>query len=300
MSDIVKGNRITARIRAYAPYLLAGGLFALGLWALYHLLSQVKLADVALQIRATPWTTMALALLATLCGYLALAGYDWSALRYIRKSLPLPVVISGSLMAYAFGNTIGLSAVSGGAVRWRVYSGLGLDGYDVAAVSAFAAVSTGVAATLVGLVALVIDPAALGTTLPFAASTIRAAALMAVAVIALPLLAASLSGKALRLGRFTLRVPSPPLLGAQILFGLGYVGFACLTLYLLLPAGDIGFPTFLAVFAAGTMAGIVTTFPVGSAFLKLLCWRQCLLRLPRTRWQPRFFCIGWSITCCPL
>ncbi|WP_169052399.1 YbhN family protein [Tabrizicola sp. YIM 78059] len=139
------------RIKAAFPYIVAAGLFAVGLWALYRLLAPVNLAEVAAQVHATPWTTLALALAATFCGYLSLAGYDWSALRYIGKPLPVPVVLTGGLMAYAFGNTIGLTAVSGGAVRWRVYSGLGLDGYDVAAVSTFAAVSFGVAATVVGL-----------------------------------------------------------------------------------------------------------------------------------------------------
>lgn len=166
-------SEVWVRFVAALPYFLAAGLFALGLFALYKLLVPVNFKDVAAQIRGTPWSTLALALLATLGGYLSLAGYDWSALRYIGKTLPLPVVLTGGLMAYAFGNTIGLSAVSGGAVRWRVYSGLGLDGYDVAAVSTFAAVSFGVAATLVGLGALAVHPGALATLMPFAPGTLR-------------------------------------------------------------------------------------------------------------------------------
>ena len=93
-------------------------------------------------------------------GYLFLVGYDWSGLRYIGKPLPLPVTVTGGLMAYAFGNTIGLSAVSGGAVRYRIYSGFGLDAYDVAAVSTFCAVSYGVAASVVGLAAVALFPGA--------------------------------------------------------------------------------------------------------------------------------------------
>lgn len=255
--------RLVANFISALPYVLAAGLFALGLYALYRLLAPVNLADVVAQIRATPWTTMALALVATLGGYLALAGYDWSALRYIGKPLPIPVVLTGGLMAYAFGNTIGLSAVSGGAVRWRVYSGLGLDGYDVAAVSTFAAVSFGVAATVVGLGALAIHPGALAAVLPFSAPTIRLAAIGVILVIVLPLIWASVSGRTLAVGRFTLHAPSLPILGGQILFSLGDIGFSALTLYLLLPVSDIGFFTFLAVFAAATMAGIVSHVPGG-------------------------------------
>ncbi|UXU75920.1 MULTISPECIES: bifunctional lysylphosphatidylglycerol flippase/synthetase MprF [unclassified Paracoccus (in: a-proteobacteria)] len=256
-------DRQWPRLRAVLPYMLAAGLFALGLWALYRLLAPVNLADVAAQVRATPWTTLALAFLATLGGYLALAGYDWSALRHIGKPLPVPVVLTGGLMAYAFGNTIGLTAISGGAVRWRIYSGLGLDGYDVAAVSTFAAISFGIAATVVGLGALALHPGALAAVLPFAPATIRLAAIAIVLAIALPLVWAAVSGRSLTLGRFTLQAPSLSVLGGQILFSLGDIGFSSLTLYLLLPASGMDFLTFLAVFAAATMAGIVSHVPGG-------------------------------------
>lgn len=255
------------RLRSALPFIFAAGLFGLGLWALYRLLAPVNLTDLAAQVHTTPWTTLALALTATLCAYLSLAGYDWSALRYIGKPLPVPVVLTGGLMAHAFGNTIGLTVVSGGAVRWRVYSGLGLDGYDIAAVSTFAAVSFGVAETLVGLVALATDPSVLVTVLPIAQTTVRLAAvgivLGIIVVIVLPLVWASVSGRTLTLGRFSLHAPSLPILGGQVLFSLGDIGFSALTLYLLLPGSDLGFPAFLAIFAAATMAGIVSHVPGG-------------------------------------
>ncbi|MBN2629289.1 MAG: bifunctional lysylphosphatidylglycerol flippase/synthetase MprF [Rhodobacteraceae bacterium] len=256
-------SAVRAQLRTALPFLLAGGLFALGLYALYHLLASVHLADVAAQFRATPRTTLLLALLTTLCGYLALTGYDWSGLRYIGKSLPLPVVLTGGLLAYAFGNTIGLTAVSGGAVRWRLYSGLGLDGYDVAAVSTFSAVSSGLAVTILGLCALVVDPQALVAVLPMGNTALRLGAVAVIVAIVGPLVWASVRQKALKLGRFRLVAPTPGILGAQVLFGLADVGFAALTLYLLLPVGDIGFVPFLAVFAAAIMAGIVSHVPGG-------------------------------------
>ncbi|PTW52081.1 bifunctional lysylphosphatidylglycerol flippase/synthetase MprF [Rhodovulum kholense] len=252
-----------ARLRAGFPYLLAAGLFVLGLVALYKLLAAVNFADVVAQVRATPWSTVGLALAATAASYISLVGYDWSALRFIGKPLKFPVVLAGGFMAYAFGNTIGLSAVSGGAVRWRVYSALGLDGYDVAAVSTFAAVSFGVAATVVGLGALAVHPGALAAVLPLAPGTVRMLALAGVALIALPLLWASLRQGCVKLGRFTLRAPAPGDLAAQIVFCLGDIGFAAATLYLLMPANDLGFATFLALFAAATMAGVLSHVPGG-------------------------------------
>ncbi|MBL3567757.1 hypothetical protein JMM59_22540, partial [Rhodovulum sulfidophilum] len=42
------------RLRAVFPYVLAAGLFVLGLLALYRLLATVDFTDVVAQVRATP------------------------------------------------------------------------------------------------------------------------------------------------------------------------------------------------------------------------------------------------------
>lgn len=252
-----------ARWRQLLPYLVATGLFAAGLYALSRLLAEVDVREVAAQVRATPWPRTALAMLTTLAGYLFLAGYDWSALRHIGKPLPVPVAMTGGLMAYAFGNTIGLSAISGAAVRWRVYSGLGLDGYDIAAISTFTAMSFGVGATLIGCSALALHPGALGPVLPLGEGTVRMLALGAIAAVLLPLGWAGIARRELAFGRFRLHAPRPGVLVTQIAICLGDLGFSALTLYLLLPAGEIGFPTFLAVFAAAVMAGVLSHVPGG-------------------------------------
>jgi phosphatidylglycerol lysyltransferase len=254
---------IWARAKHLIPVVVALALFAAGAYALYHLLATVQLSQVMAQVRAVPVTTMSAALLSTFLAYLSLVGYDWSALRFIGKPLPLPVTITGGLLAYSFGNTIGLAAVSGGAVRYRIYSGLGLDAYEVAAISTFTAVSFGVAATLVGFTSLAIHPGALGPLAFVSEGQLRLIAICGVLGIVLPLLWAAISQKTLTIGRFTLRAPSPSLLAAQVVFSLCDIGFAALALYLLLPTGDLGFLTFVAVFAAATRAGIISHVPGG-------------------------------------
>ena len=251
------------RLRGTMPYLVALMLFGLGMFALYRLLAPVDIHALAAQIQSTPLHLVSLALLSSLAGYLCLAGYDWSALHHIGKPLPLPVVLSGGFLAYAFGNTIGLTAVSGAAVRWRLYSGLGLDGYDIAAVSTFTAMAFGVAVTLVGLAALAVHPAALASVLPLSATSVRLQAIAAILIVVLPLIWASLTRRQLKIGRFTLNAPSPGMLVVQLLISLGDIAFSALTLYLLLPDGGPDFLTFLPIFAAATMAGVLSHVPGG-------------------------------------
>lgn len=246
-----------------APLLVAAALFALGLLALHHLLAPVGLHEVMNEVRATPWPTLALALLATAAGYACLAAYDVIALRHIGKALPLPVALGGGLMAYAFGNTIGLTAITGGAVRWRVYGGLGLDGYDIAAISTFSAVSFGLAVTALGLFALVWQPTALAPVWALAPAVVQGVAATLLLALVAVLVWAARRGHTLRLGRFALRAPTLPVLGAQFLVSVGDIGFSALTLYLLLPASDVGFVMFLAVFAVAVMAGVLSHVPGG-------------------------------------
>lgn len=245
------------------PYLVVLALFAMGSFALYRLLAEVDIQAVAAQIRSTPWRIIVLALLSTFAGYLCLAAYDWSALRHIGKPLSAPVAMSGGFLAYAFGNTVGLTAISGGAVRWRLYSGLGLDGYDIAAVSTFTAMAYGVAATLIGLSALAVHPTALASVLPLDPAGARLLAIIAVLVILVPLVWASATRRRLSIGRFSLKAPTPKLLAFQLLISLGDIAFSALTLHLLLPSGGPGFLAFVAIFAAATMAGVLSHVPGG-------------------------------------
>ena len=146
-------------LRSAAPILLGAVLFALGLYALYHLLEPVNPADVAAQIKATPVATLAAALGATAVGYVALVFYDWFGLRFIGKTLNRGIVALGGFLGFAFGNTIGVSVVSGAAVRYRIYASAGLNAYEVAALSGYIAVALGTGLTLVGLGALPSIPA---------------------------------------------------------------------------------------------------------------------------------------------
>jgi phosphatidylglycerol lysyltransferase len=66
-------------------------------------------------LRATPAASLAAALAATALSYLALIGYDVSALRYARAHAPLRTILLASFSGFAIGNAVGLGAFSGGA-----------------------------------------------------------------------------------------------------------------------------------------------------------------------------------------
>jgi phosphatidylglycerol lysyltransferase len=250
-------------LRSAAPVVLGAALFSLGLYALYHLLKPVNPADVVAQIRATPGTALAAALGATAIGYLALLFYDWFGLRFIGKSLDRRIVALGGFLGYAFGNTIGVSVVSGGAVRYRIYSAVGLNAFEVAAVSAYIAIALGTGLTLVGVAALAVHPGAVGALLPYAPSTIQTVA-AAITAGSLGLIVwMSATQRAISLRGHTLRLPPPADLGGQLVVTLIDIAAASFALWILLPAGKPDYTTFVAVYAAATMIGVLSHVPGG-------------------------------------
>lgn len=261
--DRAAGLSARAMLRKHAAVLVTLCLFVAGALALYRLLAPLDMRTVIQELRATPWHAILGALAASAAGYAALIGYDWSALSYIGKRLPLPTVILGGFLGYAFGNTIGLSAVSGGAVRYRIYSALGLDAFDVAAIATFAATAYGIGSTLLGLGALAWHPQALTGIVPMDPETLRLWSLAGLAGSTGVLLGLALRGGALRLGRFTIRAPRIRELIRQMAFTVIEILAAALVLYMLLPSGSLPYANLLVVYAVASMAGVVSHVPGG-------------------------------------
>ena len=66
-------------------------------------------------------------------GYFTLTFYDLFALRTIgRKDVPYRVAALAGFTSYSVGHNVGASVFTGGAVRYRIYSGWGLDAIEVA------------------------------------------------------------------------------------------------------------------------------------------------------------------------
>ncbi|MDP5345881.1 MAG: bifunctional lysylphosphatidylglycerol flippase/synthetase MprF [Paracoccaceae bacterium] len=260
-------NLMNAQLRMLArrslPILIGILLFSLGLYALFHLMQSVNAADVFAQMRATPLSNLVWAICATAIGYVALMGYDWSALQFLEKPMPGRVVALGSFLGCAFGNTIGISVISGGAVRYRIYAAFGLNGFEVAALSSYIAIAMGVGLTWIGITALAVYPSALQGLIPLAADVVRLWAIAGSVGMFVLVFGISAFGGVLRFWRFEFAMPPVRILIVQLVANFADVVMAALTLYLLLPAGIPDFPAFIAIYAAATMVGVLSHVPGG-------------------------------------
>ena len=83
-------------------------------------------------LRRTPAIAIAWSIGATALSFAALVGRDASALRYIGARTSFPVLLLASFCGTALGNAAGLGALTGAAVRYRIYGAVGIKSDDIA------------------------------------------------------------------------------------------------------------------------------------------------------------------------
>ena len=131
--------RIAANVKRAGLVALPVVLLAAAGWALRDELRGFHFRDLERGLAGIPRYALWAAAAATAADYLLLSAYDLLALVYAGKKLPTIRVVFTSFIAYAFGNNVGLSLLSSGSVRVRLYSQWGLGSADIAKVVAFTA-----------------------------------------------------------------------------------------------------------------------------------------------------------------
>ncbi len=103
-----------------AGKILVAGILALALWLLYEKLREYTLEDIVTSIRAIPFPHVFLAFCLMVLDYLVLIGYDWLALKAIKKKIRNIKVAFVSLVGQAVSLNFG-ALLGGTAIRYRVY-----------------------------------------------------------------------------------------------------------------------------------------------------------------------------------
>ena len=238
-------------------------LFVGAAWAIHHELEAYSFAEITNAVGALSSAKLALALLAAALSYAILALYDPLALHHVGRPLPLRQGALAGFIGYAFSHAMGLPLLTGGAVRYRLYSGWGLAAPEIAGVVAFNSLTlwVGVAAMLAlgGLVA----PGEIGGLLGLTAVSARALGIALAAVLGLYALAGLWVRSPLTWREWSFAWPRPRMAAAQLLLAAVDWSLAALTLWLLLPPVGIGFFAFAGLFTAASIAGVISHVPAG-------------------------------------
>ncbi len=264
------------RLRHLAP--LAGVvLFGLALWALHHALRNVRYHDIVLALRELPRSRVGLALLTTAFGYGALTLYDTLACRYVGHPLPYRQTAFASFVGYAFSHTLGVPLVSGGAIRLRLYSAWGLSAAEVGGILAFNGLTFWLGFAALGGSVLLVRPPRIPPELGLPVHSLRGVGAVLLLLVIVYVALGVIRKTPITVGGRAFPVPSPRIVGPQLVVAVLDWTAASLTLWALLPTSThLPLPTAIGAFILAQTAGLASHLPGGlgvfeTAIVLLVC-----------------------------
>jgi phosphatidylglycerol lysyltransferase len=244
--------------------LLGIALFGLALLWLHHLLGQYRWADILEHVHAIPTAKVLRAAVLTCAGYVCLTLYDTLAVHFAGARAPYPRIALISFMAYAIGHNVGFNTFSGGAVRYRAYSALGLSAKQIATIIAFGTLTFFLGAGFLLGLSLLSNAGMSGSILHVHAWLAILGGSLLLSGVATYLWLVFSRHAPLRVGRLEIPVPKPRVAFSQL--GISCVDLLCAAgvLYVLLPPqASISFAGFAGVYLIALLAGAVSNVPGG-------------------------------------
>jgi phosphatidylglycerol lysyltransferase len=227
-------------------------------------LAELRWQDVANHLRSIPREAVLSACAFTILSYSLLCAFDILALRYIGRHVAFRKIFYTSFLAYAISHNLGAGALTGGAVRYKLYSGVGLGGVEIATVQGFCSLTT-----VLGLMVLI------GSAL-IAAPRHAAAALhlrmpwpsilggMTLALVAGYMAWGHFGRRSHQFRSWELRPPGEMIAVMQVLVGIVEMGVKAAVLWCLVPGQeDLTFVAFLGAYGLAVIAGMVSYVPGG-------------------------------------
>lgn len=251
-----------ARFRVYLASIAMLAVFGVMAIAVYKLTNEVRYDDVVIALADTSLSAIGLAVLFTALSFASLVYYDLNALDYIGRKLPkVPVAIT-AFSAYAIGNTAGFGALSGGAIRFRAYSRLGLSPEDVARVIAFVTFAFGLGLLAVSSIAALIAAPRLSDIVGIDTLWLRTGAVIVLLLLA-GLLFVGREGRSFQVLGIRIRLPDTLTSSRQFLITAFDIAVSASVLYVLLPENSIGWLSFFTIFSAAIGLGVLSHVPAG-------------------------------------
>ncbi len=238
--------------------------FMAALYVLHAELEHVHLDDIMASFRAIPLGAFILALGLTVCSYVVLSGYDVLGLRYAGKKLPYSKTAVASFIAYAVGHNLGLAVLTGGSVRYRLYSRAGLSALEVGKVTGVCTVTFGLGVAAVLAVVCTLTPGEVSAVVHTGEAKVRAVGIAM--LVGLALYTAWNGGRRTPLEIRGVRFPLPGVRMTLAQFALAGVDLAVASaiLYALLPAdAGISYASFLGLYVIAMVAAIASHVPGG-------------------------------------
>ena len=246
------------------PIIFALVLFALSIKIITTELKAYSLQSIVQYLATIPRTHKLGTLLLTGLGYLTMTGYDLLGFRYIGERLAPVKIMLTAFISYAVGNTIGFTAFSGTAIRYRFYGTWGISKLKIAQLTIFTHLTFWVGLFGVSGVVFLIDPLSLPKILDLPFQSAHPIGIIFLIFVSIYFTVSVFWKHSLKIGSESIKFPSPKISLASISLAALDWGLASGVLYLLLPINKgLSFPGFFGIYILALTAGLISTVPGG-------------------------------------
>lgn len=263
-------------VKRWAPILWIS-IASAAAWVLWDRLRAINAEEVLAQLRELPLGALLGGIACCFASYMLVGIYEGIAVRVAtgRYSVVQPFVTAW--IANPIGHVVGVAVVSGGALRYRRYSAVGLSSLQIGAVIVLAAMPYILGVGWLVDIALLLSVEEASKALHLSTGVVIALGIIGLAKDFGWLAIVSMRREPLRIGKVPIRLPGPKITLLQIAFGATEVFLNGTILYLFMPTElSMDLLAFIAIYLIALIAGQISHVPAGLGVLEA----ALLLMLP--------------------
>ena len=261
----VKTKRFFRKLISYAGiffFILAAGM-------LYWQLRNYSWREIAHALWNIPFVNLVMACVACFCGYVVLSLYDYLALQYTGHKISWWKWMLAGMLGFAISNNAGNAMVSGGAIRYRLYTRWRIPGADILKMLTFSGFTYFLGFAAVEIVGYFLvsneflSQSSGGMSFGVNGLFIACASL----ILAYYAMTIAFCDKSIRVGKIKFKVPSIGTALVQTILGMmdalcaGMVLYLCMRPYV--SAEIMPFGMFIGLFVIAMVAGVFSQVPGG-------------------------------------
>lgn len=227
-------------------------------------LAGIQWADIQTSVQALPSAMLIVGVLMVITIYSALSYCEAKIARFVAGPVSERRAALTALIAFPIGHAVGWGAVSGGALRYRLYSQAGMRPLEVGKMILLSSVAYPAGLGLLLGLSFLTQPDGAATVLKTSAELARGTGIALLALHMLYLTLVLARRGPINFGRLMLNVPTPELTSTQYLVGIIDVCLGAGILYVLLPANlGVSFVVFIGIYGLCIVAGLASSIPAG-------------------------------------
>ncbi len=248
----------------HLPAALGVGLLCGAIYVVQREFRHLRVDDIAVAIHAIPMRALVVSFAFTVVSYGVLTFYDRLGTIYAGHKVSYARVAFASFCAYALSHNLGFAAVSGAAVRYRLYAHWGLSAVEIAKTVAFCSLTFGLGGMVLGGAILFWEP----SSIPFFGQHLPSAVMYAVGALFWAIVAGYVTLSrvlgAVRVFGHVVELPGWRMAVIQVLLATADVAVTATIFFALLPgAPGLTWLKFLGVYVASYTAGLLANLPGG-------------------------------------